>query len=56
MGHAVPYPQLVAGQLAEEAMNLLPRSRWWHWVVYPLLGLAAAALLLIGVVVVTSGQ
>ena len=36
-------------------MNLLPHNRWWHWVTYPVVGLVVAALLLIGVVVVTSG-
>ena len=55
MGGAVPYPQLVAGQLAEEAMNLLPRSRWWHWVVYPVAGVLVALLLAGAVVVVSSG-
>ena len=54
MGHAVPYAQLVAGQL-EEAMNLLPESRWWHWVVYPAVAVVVVVVLLIAVVVVTSG-
>ena len=35
-------------------MSLLPRSQWWHWVTYPLLGLVVTALLLIAVVVVTA--
>ena len=54
MGRAVPYPQLVAGQLEEEAMNLLPRSRWWHWIVYPVAGVVVALLLAGAVVVVTN--
>ena len=36
-------------------LNLLPRSRWWHWITYPLLGILVAAILLIAVVVITSG-
>lgn len=36
-------------------LNLLPQSRWWHWVAYPLLGIMVAAILLIAVVVVTAG-
>lgn len=56
MGHAVAYPELVEGQREREAVSLLPESRWWHWVAYPLLGLVAAALLLFAVVVITSGQ
>ena len=36
-------------------MNLLPRSRWWHWITYPLLGLVVALLLAGAVVVVSSG-
>ena len=36
-------------------MSLLPESRWWHWIVYPVAGIVVATFLLIGVVMVTSG-
>ena len=36
-------------------MNLLPRSRWWHWILYPVLGVLAALLLGAAVVVVATG-
>ena len=55
MGYAVTYPQLVAGQREEETVNILPESRWWHWIVYPVLGVVVALLLAGAVVVVTSG-
>lgn len=55
MGRTVPYPQLVAGQFAEETVSLLPESRWWHWVLYPVVGVLAALLLAGAVIVVTSG-
>ena len=35
-------------------MNLLPQSRWWHWVVYPVAGVLVALLLAGAVVVVSS--
>ena len=36
-------------------MSLLPESRWWHWIVYPVLGVLVAMLLAGAVVVVSSG-
>ena len=36
-------------------MSLLPESRWWHWIVYPVAGVLAALLLAGAVVVVASG-
>lgn len=36
-------------------MNFLPESRWWHWVVYPVVGIVVALLLAMAVVVVTTG-
>ena len=35
-------------------MNLLPESRWWDWIVYPLMGILVALLLAGAVVVVTN--
>ena len=55
MGHSVTHSQLVAGQLEEEAVNLLPESRWWHWIVYPVVWVLVALLLGAAVVVVSSG-
>ena len=54
MGHAVTYAQLVAGQREAEAMTLLPESRWWHWIVYPVAGVLVALLLAGAVVVITN--
>ena len=36
-------------------MNVLPESRWWHWIVYPVAGVLLALLLAGAVVVVVSG-
>ena len=36
-------------------MSLLPHSRWWHWIVYPVLGVVVALLLAGAVVVVSYG-
>lgn len=33
-------------------MNLFPRNRWWHWIVYPVGGILVA-MLLAGAVIVT---
>ena len=54
VGYAVTYPQLVAGQREEGAMNFLPKSRWWHWILYPVAGVLVALLLAGAVVVVTN--
>ena len=35
-------------------MSLIPESRWWHWVVYPVTGVLVALLLAGAVVVVTN--
>ena len=35
-------------------MNILPESRWWHWILYPVVGVLVALLLAGAVVVVTN--
>ena len=36
-------------------MSLLLKSRWWHWIVYPIVAVAAALLLAGAVIVVAAG-